>query len=219
MKSLLFVILVFSISCKKNPTNESYVITGIVFDRDLKSATPGAKVYLIKQGALYVPSDSAVSDGNGRVIFTVKKSEIAWLSKGSKLGYESPVYAPLFGTGLPPADRSDTLFLVKASYVNVSLQKSGSYLNTDTIFLTISGYRQAYPLGGTPMLNKQIVFGLKRAANAADTVLTISTAYLNPPYQKAYFGWDILRNNAPISNQTDSTVLIQYGTQSHTISY
>lgn len=219
MKQLM-TILVFAttlISCKKssNSTNIDsgyYTITGIVLDIDNRTPIVGAKVYA---GAppILSPSDSAFSDAAGRVSFRVKKEGQVKTLYAVKDNYVLP--HSIFGFYVSAyVDRTDTVYLARQSYVNLTIHKTGTYLPLDSIALKVAG--DYYSAAGYSASYRSI---LRDKADATDKIFNLYSWYQSPNFTKIYFQWDIIRNGAVISTQSDSTTMIQFATKNYTLNY
>jgi hypothetical protein len=223
MKQILTILFISATvaSCKKSSTDDGYyTITGLVLDWDSKAPIAGAKVFSESLFTLPIALDSAVSDASGRVIFKFLKSQTGPILYAIKPGYEYPFYSLIIGVRVNNiVDQTDTIFMARASNLNLTLHQAGSYISTDSMHVWISGYRKAiYFVGGDPM-TKVDLLELDRRAMAPDSLLNFSTVYFNPPYQKTYFRWNIFRNGSVISGGSDSTDLIQFGTKNYNLNY
>ena len=216
---LLFAILFFTAiltSCKKSSDDDYYTITGVVLDWDSKAPIAGAKVYAGVSFFTPALNDSAITDANGKVSFKYK-----WEDGGKalflvKAGYINP--SSIITMIRSNSDRTDTLYLARASYLNVNIHRVNSYPNSDTVVIWLSGYR-VFNIFGQNNLSLTQLYQLKRVANAADTIINVESVYFAPPYQKAYLNWDIVRNGSILSTQSDSTDLIQFGTKNYSLNY
>ncbi len=220
MKQILAIFFISATlaSCKKSTTDDShYTITGLVLDWDSKVPIAGAKVYAVTAFPPF-SIDSAVTDANGKVSFTFLKTESSRRLYTEIPGYVSPFYSIVFAVSANKANRTDSIFLARASYLNTNLHQSGIYNATDSMHLRILGYRKALSPFGDYM-TKVDVFGIDRLAMAADSLLNIASVDFNLPYQKAYINWNTTRNGSVISSGSDSTDLIQFGTKSFNLNY
>lgn len=214
MKYIYIVALfsVFGTSCKKSstPANDSYTITVLVKDKDNQAAIAGAKVYF---GRYPILSDSAITDANGSASFSFKKETGVKLTFVKKDGYVIPHFS-FFPVPLTYEDRTDILYLGKASYVNLTLHKNNAWLPADTILFQVK-----YDYNTPDVFSSELRGVVTGKADTANRVLNLYSYYNNPGYTKMYFKWDIKRSGSIISSSTDSTDLIQYGTKNFTINY
>lgn len=221
MKQILTILFITATlaSCKKSSTDDShYTITGLVLDWDSKAPIAGAKVYAVTSFPPFA-MDSAVTDANGRVSFRYLKTESVRRLYTDIPGYVSPFYSFIFGVPVNNVNRTDSIFLARASYLNLNLHHAGSYNITDSFHLRILGYRKAIFLFGGDQMTKVDLLFLDRRAIAADTLLNLASVYFNPPYQKAYINWNVSRNGSVLSSGSDSTDLIQFGTKNYNLNY
>jgi hypothetical protein len=206
----LFVLTAFLFGCKKSSTeDEYYTLNGIVLDYDSRLPIAGAKVYA---GPLCIggcASDSAVSDAAGRVSFRVMNTAgITILLSASKDNYvKPPIY---FFVPINIGERTDTTYLVKPSFVNLTTHKAGTYNPSDSLAIRVMGD-----------INATSVYRdfTREKADATDKTFNLSAWYQSPYNLKLYFQWDIIRGGTVISSKSDSTSLIQYGTKNFTLNY
>jgi hypothetical protein len=223
MKQILSILILSAVlfGCQKSSTESStYTLTGIVADYDSKTPVAGATVYINNFG---IKKDSAISDVNGRASFTFPKNgELIFLST-SKANYLLPLLASL--VPVANADRTDSLFLVRPSFVNLTTHKANTYLPTDSISVSINNIYTS-PSSTTGSTYKEIA---RDKTDVADKNFTFSTFYKLPQsgtgillfsgYQKVYVKWDIIRSGTILSSNTDSVTLIQFGIKNITINY
>ncbi len=215
MKQLIAILLLSGIlfGCNKpSEEDEYYTVTGQVLDLDSKLPIAGAKAYLPRF------SDSALTDAAGRVSFTFMVGDPSFFYV-VKDGYLRPqVYWAAVGN----VSRTDTFFLARPSFVNVTTHKNGTYLSSDTVDIHVFG-DNIPPTGET-----QGYRPLHRdKANSPDKLYNLQAVYnlTNSHWNqflgngKLYFRSDIIRNGAVLSSQTDSTNIIQFGTQNFTLNY
>lgn len=217
MRSILFMMfVVFFIACKKNSSDES-IINIAVFDWDARTPIPGAKVYS-HDGTLITmpPDDSVITNSNGLASISTTPGAIHTISA------EKPGYALTWINefhSITAGNIMDTIFLAKASHVDITLHQANSYLTSDTVSVGIFGYRRTIPAYGMLL---GATAGTQRRAIAADTVLHFPIAYFPPPFQKAYIRWEVLRSNPAVTvirSGSDSVILSQYGTVNYTVNY
>lgn len=212
MKKLLTLFVFTSIlfGCKKSSTeDEYYTLNGIVIDYDSRVPIAGAKVIASVLCIGSCPaSDSAISDAAGKVSFRLKKSVATFLLSASKDNYvRPPIY---YAFPVITFDRTDTVFLVKPSFVNVTTHKAGTFNPLDSIAIRVMGDINSHSFYREFTRDK---------ADAGDKTFSLSAWYQSPYNVKLYFQWDIIRGGTVITSKTDSTSLIQYGTKNFTISY
>lgn len=208
----LFLLAALLSSCKKSSSTDDgyYHITGIVLDVDSRAPIAAAKIY-VRENFVYI--DSAISDANGRVSFTFKKEGNLKSLYPTKDNYLLPHSQwGVFISGY--ADRTDTAYLGRKSFVNVTVHKTGTYMPLDSIDLRIAG--DYYSAAGYSAGYRSV---LRDKADAADRVLNLYAWYLSPYSTKIYFQWDIIRSGAVISTQSDSTAMIQFGIKNFTLNY
>lgn len=215
MKQILALFLLTALlpSCKKSSTDDSngnYTITGIVLDVDSKTALAAAKVYVREN---FMVIDSAISDANGRVSFTFKKEGNFKSLYPTKDNYLLPHSQwGIFISGY--VNRTDTVYLARKSFVNVTVHKTGTYLPLDSIDLKVAG--DYYSAAAHSAIYRSV---LRDKADAADRALNLYSWYFSPYSTKIYFQWDIIRSGAVISSQSDSTTMIQFGIKNFTLNY
>lgn len=218
MKILIILIVFTSIffSCKKSSDeDEYYTVTGQVLDLDSKLPIVGAKAYLTG----IPPTDSALTDASGRVSFRFRIGERG-LFYVVKNGYLRPInYLANVATNV---SRTDTFFLARPSFVNVTAHKTGTYQASDTVEIHVAG-------DNIPSIGETNGYRIihRDKANSPDKQYNLQAAY-NVNYslwnqflghEKLYFKKNIIRSGAIISSNTDSTNIIQFGTQSFTLNY
>lgn len=209
---LLFTLFVFG--CKKSSTeDEYYTIQGLVLDIDSKTPIPAAKVYLNEFVGRSANIDSAIADANGRVSFTLKKEGTYKLLSAVKVNYLNPLIYGFFV--LAHVSRTDTVYLGRSSFVDLTLHKTNTYLPTDSILVSVSGDYESPTSGHT--FNYRFI--IRDNANMPDRLLNLYTLYVPTTYEKLFFTTHHIRNGVEISVQNYSTDLIRYGTKSYTINY
>jgi hypothetical protein len=214
---LFFTFILFS--CKKSSTEDDnyYTLAATVVDFDSGVPIAGATVYAIAYWTA-VPSDSAVSDANGKVSFSFKKEGPYKFLNVVKHNYVNPMN--IIPAHLGYDDRSEFLYLAKSSFVNVTTHRSGTYLPSDSVAVQVTG-DYIKPTPQNPAY--RILF--KDKADAPDKIFNLQAAYGKVMgsfffgSSKLYFKTDIIRNGAVFSSQTDSTSLIQFGTKNYTLNY
>jgi hypothetical protein len=227
MKQILSVLIISAIlfGCSKSSTESTtYKLNGLVLDFDAKTVISGAKVYVNSFGI----RDSAISDINGRVSFTLLKSDGLKFLSATKDNYLTPYYS----IGIAPTgantDRTDTVLLARPSFVNLTTHRTGTYLPTDSISISVNNIYTS-STASTGSTYKEI---LRDKADIADKYFLFSTLYQIPPtntgggifivvpgYQKVFFKRDIIRSGSVLSSSLDSTSLIQFGTKNFTLNY
>ncbi len=220
MKQLITILILSCIlfACNKTSNEEEYyTIYGLVLDYDSQLPIAGAKVYTITNcGPTCPPTDSAITDANGRVSFRFRMDDIYQFLIARKTNYisQTEVY------GIFYINKTDTIYLARPSFVNVTVHKTGTYLPSDSIKVQV--YGDGLSSGG-PWIGYRVLYMDK--ADAADKLFNLQAAYshnLNTlpfRHQKVYFIKDIIRNRSILSSQTDSTNIIQFGTQNFTLNY
>jgi hypothetical protein len=213
MKQICATILFFSLfaGCKKStPEDEYYNLTVLVLDYDARTPIANAKVF--PANGLAGKVDSAFSDGNGKAFFRFKKDGSLKAKGAFKDNYLSPSIFYLLHTGFE--DRTDTTYLAKPSYVNLTIHKTGAYLPLDSIALRVNN-DYASPNTYLGMYRNLA----REKADAPDKVYNLYSWYQSGNITKLYFEWDIIRAGSVISTKTDSTGLIQFGTKNFTLNY
>jgi hypothetical protein len=220
MKKLLIALIITSIlfGCKKSSTEEEYyTVTGQVLDLDSKLPIVGATAYL---SGIPPASDSALTDALGRVTFRYRVGERSRIFYVVKNGYLRPInYYAGVSTSV---SRTDTFFLARPSFVNVTAHRIGSYLVSDTIEIQVAG-------DNVPSIGETNGYRIlhRDKANAPDKLYNLQAVY-NVNYsfwnqflghEKLYFIKNIIRSGSVISTNTDSTNIIQFSTQNFTLNY
>ncbi|MEO6253238.1 MAG: hypothetical protein ABIO79_08035 [Ferruginibacter sp.] len=221
MKQLITILLLssFLLSCNKSADeDEFYTVTGQVLDLDSKLPIAGAKAYLADR---LPPSDSAITDASGRVSFRFKIGDPSRYFYVVKDGYLRP---KTYWVTLSNVSRTDTFFLARPSFVNVTVSKTGIYLSSDTVEIQVFG--DNIPSDGESPYYRTFH---RDKANAPDKLYNLFAAYnLSANYsfwnhflgkEKLYFRSEIIRNGSVLSTKTDSTNIIQLGTQNFTLNY
>lgn len=109
-------------------------------------------------------------------------------------------------------NRTDTVCLVRKSFINLTIHKSASYLTLDSIELRVAvDYCSAACYSAA---NRTI---LRDKSDASDKIIILYSWYQSPSFTKLYFQWDIIRNGAVLSTQADSTAMVQFGTKNFTV--
>ena len=217
--TLLFLSCVL-ISCKKtSDEDEYYTLNGLVLDYDNQLPIVGAKVRSFTTCSPHCPpTDSAITNADGRVSFRFRIDDIYEVLYAEKINYISQTEKYFLLYGINP--KEDTIYLARPSFVNVTVHKTGIYLPSDTIKVQV--YGDALSIGG-PWTGYRVLHNGK--ANAPDKLFNLQAVYshnLNTlpfMHQKVYFIKDIIRNGSVLSSQTDSTNIIQFGTQNFTLNY
>ena len=222
MKQLIVVLIlsVILFGCSKpSDEDEYYTITGIVLDFDSYATIAGAKVYLKQLGNMVSIYDSAVSDANGKVYFKLKNNGIHQTLYPTKAGYLNPVY--LYLSYVDEKDRTDTLYLARPSFVNLTSHKTGTYLATDSVNIQVQN--DYVEPGGIQYFFPRTLY--KGIANVPDKTFNLQTIYGHAigsfffGTYKVYFGCEIIRNGGVISAKSDSTTVTQFGIQNFTFNY
>lgn len=215
MKQILSVLIltVALFSCKKSTNNNIYTVTGIVLDYDNRTTIAGAKVFAFG-GSPLTPFDSAISNGEGRVSFSINKSNTAnILLSPQKNGYFIPGIYGIIYTTPTQTNRTDSLFLVRPSMVSVTTHKVNTYLPTDSINIKAEKtYLDGVFYGNSISINK-----LK--ANDVDKNFIVNSFFVNPYVTKVIFETEIIRNGAVLFSRKDTANLIQHSTANLTINY
>lgn len=224
MKKLitLFVLTSILFGCKKSTEeDEYYIITGQVLDLDSKLPIAGAKAYLT---GIPPASDSALTDALGRVSFRFRVGDPFRYFYVVKDGYLRPqTYWITAGS----VSRTDTFFLARRSFINVTTHKKSAYLPSDTVEIQVLGDNTT-SVGEIGESTTYRTFHRDRA-DAPDKLYNLLAAYnlgSNLSFwnhfvikDKLYFKSDIIRNGSVFSTRTDSTNIIQFGTQNFTFNY
>lgn len=221
MKKLIILLFLSCIlfSCTK-PADEDeyYTVTGIVLDFDSHSTISNAKVYVKGVSAINV-LDSAVSDANGKVSFRFKKTGGHMTLHPDKPGLLKPVY--LYLSYIDEKDRTDSLYLARPSFMNFTSHKAGTYLPTDTVNIQVQN-DYIEPTGIQYSIPRSLYKG---PANIPDKSFNLQTIYGHSMGSfffgatKMYFVCEIIRNGGVTHVASDSTSIIQFGTQNFTLNY
>lgn len=219
MKKLIivFVLACILFGCKKSSEEDKYyTVTGQVLDLDSKLPIVGAKAYLT---GIPPASDSALTDASGRVSFRFRIGDRG-LFYVVKNGYLRPInyYVSVNNS----VSRTDTFFLARPSFVNVTAHKIGTYQALDTVEIQVAGDNipSVGETNGYRILHRD-------KANSPDKLYNLQAAY-NVNYsfwnqflghEKLYFKKNIIRSGSIVSSNTDSTNIIQFGTQNFTLNY
>lgn len=220
MKQILTLFLLATLlsNCKKSSTDDNYyTINGIVADFDNRTVIAGAKVYVRES---FNNTDSAISNASGRVSFTFKKDSKLRNLYATKAGYLYPL--TYFVANTSNTTRTDSIFLARPSFVDLTVHNAGAYLLTDSVSIQVIGaYMEPYGMSNSyqPLLRDKAV--------AADKLFNLKTVYQKDTgvftlvygVEKLYFQADIIRGGAVISTKADSTTLIQFGTKNFTLNY
>ena len=218
MKQLIVILFLSGIlfGCNKpSGEEEYYTIKGLVLDFDSKLPIVGAKVFQYefccgRQGSI----DSAVSDANGMVSFTCKNEGDYKILTPVKDNYLHPLKYMNYQV-LGHISRTDTIYLAKPSFLQLTVHKSNIYQPSDSITLSVSGDYFSTSSGHTSSY-RDLTTG---KADAPDKVFNLYTFYELGNYSKLYFHWIIIRNGNQATHQYVSTNLIQFGTQNFTLNY
>jgi hypothetical protein len=211
----IFVLTCILSGCKKSTNeDENYTLKGIVIDFDSKQPVVGAKVFqyefcCAQQGY----KDSAVSDANGMVSFNCKKEgdyKILTATKDNYLRPQKYVYYQV----LAHISRTDTVFLAKPSFLQLTIHKSNTYQPSDSIVLRVEGDYYS-PSSGRSTYRTLVM----DKANSPDKVFNLYTFYELPNYDKLFFHYQIIRNGTLLTDQYISTDLIQFGIKNFTLNY
>jgi hypothetical protein len=221
MKALLTILILSCIlfSCNKTSgEDDDYTITGVVLDFDSHTTISNAKVYVKRFGTIMY-LDSAISDANGKVLFNLKKDAGHKTLYPTKAGYLNPVY--LYLSYIDEKDRTDTIYLARPSFVNLTSHKTGTYLATDSVNVQVQ-LDYVEPLGINYSFPRTIY---KDIANGPDRIFNLQTIYGHAMGSfffgttKLYFNSEIIRNGSILSIAYDSTGIIQFGTKNFTFNY
>lgn len=223
MKKIITLLILAGVlyGCKKSSDEDDYyTVTGIVLDFHTKVPVAGAKVY--EQAFCTVncfPTDSAITDIAGMVSFRHKKDGIHIPLRSTKSNYLSLAPRNLF-SGFD-ISRTDTMYLSRPSFINVTAHKTITYLPSDSVSIQVLGDYD-YSYHGSNYIYKTIY---RDKANMPDKIFNLQAVYAATQYPyylgslKLYFMKEIIRNGAVFSSQTDSTNIIQFGTQNFTLNY
>lgn len=220
MKKLLplLIITIIFLGCKKNGEEENYTLTGIVMDFDANTPIADAKVYVREYGLGGRVVDSALTDANGRATFTYQKQGAFKFLYPAKTNYLNPIN--WIGYFANYEDRTETLFLAKPSFINVTAHKANSYLTSDTVNIQVIG--DNLPSVGQTSAYRMM---LRDKADSPDRIFNLQAVYgkfmgsIFYGSSKLYFKTDLIRSGAIISTREDSVSVIQFGTQHATINY
>lgn len=216
MKQLITILILSGIlfSCNKpSDEEEYYTVTGQVLDLDSKLPIAGAKAYLPRF------TDSALTDAAGRVSFRFRIGDPSKYFYVVKDGYLRP---QAYWMSVGNVSRTDTFFLARPSFVNVTTHNNGTYLGSDTVEIHVSG-------DNVPSIGETQGYRTlhRDKANSPDKLYNLQAAY-NVTYSfwnqflgngKLYFKSEIIRNGSVFSTKTDSTNIIQFGTKNFTLNY
>ncbi|MBK7307217.1 MAG: hypothetical protein IPO01_05430 [Chitinophagaceae bacterium] len=218
MKQLITILILSGIlfSCSKSSgEDEYYTTTVLVLDYDSELPIAGAKVYSIMCGPFCPPTDSAVTDAAGKTSFMFKMDNVQRVFYARKNNYIYQTEIP----GIFYINKTDTIYLARPSFVNVTVHKTGTYLPSDSIKVQVYGDA----LSSTEWGDYRILhFG---KADSPDKLYNLEAVYSHHPgaipfrHQKIYFIKEIIRNGSVLSSQTDSTNIIHLGTQNFTLNY
>ena len=228
MKKIFLVCLIayLFLSCKKTesaPESEFYTVSALVLDID--SGVPIANAQ-VDCGQLYSPGsifsgeyyDSLLSDQGGKANFTFKKLAAYRFTgtRAKKTGYIPTGRVRFFIEAYHNKDRSDTLNLVKPSFVNLNIHQLLPYQNSDTFYVKGSG-NIYIPNAQNDVYGFSSIY--KGKANSFDTSISFMNQYkINNP--KIFVMWEIVRNGTSlIASGSDSINLIQYGQKIFQINY
>ena len=217
---ILFVLSCILFGCNKSSTkDEYYTLNGLVLDYDSQLPIAGAKVRSITTcSPICPPTDSAITDAAGRVSFKFKMDDVYEVLLAEKINYISQTEKGFLS--YTNSTTPDTIYLARPSFVNVTVRKTGTYLPTDSVKVQI--YGDALSSGG-PWIGYRMLHNDK--ANTPDKQYNLQAVYSHAPgfipfrHQKIYFIKEIIRNGSILSSQTDSTNIIQFGTQNFTLNY
>lgn len=223
MKKVITILLLCALfyGCKKEKESEeeNYTLTGIVRDFDDNTPIPNAKVSVKESASPLSPViDSAVSDANGMVSFTYKREGAYKFLFVAKANYLDPMNWKI--AYLNYNDRTETLYLAKPSFVNVTAHKISGYLPLDTVDIKVLGDNS--PLFGQYNNYRPLH---RDKADAPDKLFNLQTVYGHNNGSiflgalKLYFKSEIIRNGNIISTKIDSTNVIQFNTQNFTLNY
>jgi hypothetical protein len=221
MKQIIAILIlsVILFSCKKQSAeDEYYTVTGQVLDLDSKMPIAGAKAYLAGPPP---SSDSGITDVSGRVSFRFRIDGPSRFFYVVNDGYLRPkTYWVTVGNN----SRTDTFFLARPSFVNVMISRTGTYLSTDTVEVKVFG--DNVPAEGE---NPYYRTFHRDKANAPDKLYNLFASYnlgANSSFwnqffrtEKLYFRTEIIRGGSVFNTKTDSTNIIQFGTQNFTLNY
>jgi len=217
MKLLITIFFITTIlaSCKKSTAvDDDYTITGVVLDWDARTPIAGAKTYTIPRFVAIGTQlllDSGITDALGKVVFTYKKADPRILYKAEKTGYILP-FNIIHAIHSSTEDITDTTYLVRPSYVNVTVHKAGIYLPGDSVDIKAKGHYNPDNLTGYLTV-------IRDKADSPDKILNLPAFYFSPYYTKMYFQWDIIRNGSILSSGSDSTDMIQFATKNYSLNY
>jgi len=220
MKQLITLLIIATIflGCKKNGDEENYVLTGIVMDFDANTPIAAAKVYVREYGLGGRVVDSALTDANGRASFTYRKQGAYKFLYPAKANYLNPIN--WIGYFANYDDRTETLFLAKPSFINVTTHKANSYLTSDTVYIQVIG-DNLLTTGQTSTYRTM----LYDKADSPDKIFNLQAVYgkfmgsIFYGSSKLYFKTDLIRSGTIISTREDSVSVIQFGTQNFSINY
>lgn len=217
MKKLITLLFLSCIlfGCKKSSEeDEYYTIKGVVIDFDNKLPVAGAKVFLHEfcckpKGFI----DSAVSDVNGMVSFNCKNEGDYKLLFPTKNDYLHPLKYMQYQV-LAHTSRTDTIFLAKPSFLQLTVHQSNTYQPTDSIQLSVADAYYSPSEGRS--LNRIL---LKDKVSSTDQHFNLYSFYELPDYDRLTFHYHITRNGILLSTQSIAANLVQFGTQNFTLNY
>jgi hypothetical protein len=217
MKQLIPLLLISFIlfGCKKSSgEDEYYTIKGLVLDYDIKQPVVGAKVYLFEfccRPKGYI--DSAVSDVNGMVSFICKNEGDYKMLISAKDNYLHPLKYMQYEV-LAHISRTDTIYLARPSFLQLTVHQSNTYQPSDSILLSVEGDYHS-PSSGHNMYR----ILLKDKVNSTDKVFNLYTFYELPGYDRLTFHYLVTRNGMLLTSQYVQANLTQFGTQNFTLNY
>ncbi len=217
MKQLI-TLLIFScifLSCKKSTNEEEYyTLKGLVLDFDSKQPIVGAKVFQYEFCCRPEPPvDSAVSDANGMVSFNCKSEGDYKTLMPAKDNYLHPLKY-MSNQILAHISRTDTIYLAKPSYLQLTVHRSNTYQPSDSIYLSVADAYDSASIGRSVV---RII--LRESISSTDKIFNLFSYYELPNYDKLTFHYYISRNGTLLTNQSFTVNLIQFGTQNFTLNY
>lgn len=219
-RSLSYILAItLLISCTKSERQSSnYRVTALVLDWDSRVPLQGAKVYLAEQfiqfGVPWKIFDSATTDINGKASFTRSEAEYSQVYAINKPGYIQtiPIGPPIT---LRSQDRTDTSYLVRPSFVNLTIHNNHSYMSGDSVVIRAKGHSnsQGQPIG----VFETIFSGL---AVSPDRVISVWGFYSASTSTMIGFEYEVYRNNSSIYyGGPVYAMMTQFGTVNYTINY